>query len=306
MKNTLLKNTFRSIGKTLGRFIAIFAIIALGSGFFSGIKAASPDMKKNAWNYFNEHSLDDIHIMSTLGFEDDELDKITSADEDFYCEGGYSADVFMESNLANRKAVKLYSYNSNAKLNKAEIIDGRLPESVNECVIDYLMTDKPEIGEKAVFSIPENTELTLKETEYTVVGYVKLPMYISTERGTTSIGNGTLSGYVLIPYDNFDIDVYTDVYVKSDYAEKLNPFTDEYEDFIDKKIDLLENIGKNSIEKRVQKITDEAYVEIDKTKSELSEQRTILLDSKTSLKRVRSHIITDILLLHRCVLLLQN
>lgn len=284
MKNTLLKNTFRSIGKTLGRFIAIFAIIALGSGFFSGIKAASPDMKKNAWNYFNEHSLDDIHIMSTLGFEDNELDKITSADEDFYCEGGYSADVFMESNLANRKAIKLYSYNSDAKLNKAEIIDGRLPESDNECVIDYLMTDKPEIGEKAVFSVSENTELTLKETEYTVVGYVKLPMYISTERGTTSIGNGNLSGYVLVPYENFDIDVYTDVYVKSDYAEKLNPFTDGYEGFIDEKIDLLENVGKDSIKNRIHKITDEAYAEIDKAKSELLEQRTILLDSKKQLE----------------------
>lgn len=284
MKNTLLKNTFRSIGKTLGRFIAIFAIIALGSGFFSGIKAASPDMKKNAWNYFNEHSLDDIHIMSTFGFEDDELDTITSADEDFYCEGGYSADVFMESDLANRKAIKLYSYNSNAKLNKAEIIDGRLPEGDNECVIDYLMTDKPEIGEKAVFSVPENTELTLKETEYTVVGYVKLPMYISTERGTTSIGNGTLSGYVLVPYEKFDIDAYTDVYLKSDYAEKLNPFTDQYGAFIDEKMDLLENIGKDSIKNRVQKITDEAYEEIDKAKSELSEQITILLDSKKQLE----------------------
>lgn len=284
MKNTLLKNTFRSISKTVGRFIAIFSIIALGSGFFSGIKAASPDMKKNAWNYFNEHSLDDIHIISTLGFEDDELDKITSADEDFYCEGGYSTDVFMKSDLANCKAIKLYSYNCNAKLNKVEIIDGRLPESDNECVIDYLMTDKPKIGEKAVFSIPENTELTLKETEYTVVGYVKLPMYISTERGTTSIGNGILSGYVLVPYENFDIDVYTDVYVKSDYAEKLNPFTDEYESFIDKKIDLLENVSKDSIKNRIHKITDEAYVEIDKAKSELSEQRTILLDSKKQLE----------------------
>lgn len=284
MKNTLLKNTFRSISKTFGRFIAIFAIIALGSGFFSGIKAASPDMKNNAWNYFNEHSLDDIHIMSTLGFENDELDEITSADEDFYCECGFSADVFMESDLANRKAVKLYSYNNEAKLNKAEIIDGRLPESSDECVIDYLMTDKPEIGEKAVFSVPENIELKLKETEYTVVGYVKLPMYISTERGTTSIGNGTLSGYVLVPYENFDIDVYTDVYVKSDYAEKLNPFTDEYDSFIDKKIDLLENVSKNSIENRVKKIADEANGEIDKAKSELSEQRTILLESKEQLE----------------------
>ncbi len=284
MKKTLLKNTFRSIGKTFGRFIAIFAIIALGSGFYSGIKAASPDMKKNAWNYFNEYSLDNIHIMSTLGFEDDEIEEIASADEDFYCEGGYSADVFMESDLANRKAIKLYSYNSDAKLNKAEIIDGRLPESSNECVIDYLMTDKPEIGEKALFSVPENAEFTLKETEYTVVGYVKLPMYISTERGTTSIGNGTLSGYVLVPYENFDIDVYTDVYVKSSSAEKLNPFTDEYESFIDQKINLLEEIGKSSIENRVKKITAEAYEEIDKAKSELSEQRAILLESKERLE----------------------
>ncbi len=284
MKNTLLKNTFRSIGKTFGRFIAIFAIIALGSGFFSGIKAASPDMKKNAWNYFNEYSLDDIHIMSTLGFEDDELDEIASVDKELYCEGGFTADVFIESDMANRKAVKLYSYDSEAKLNKAEIIDGRLPVSSNECVIDYMMTDRPEIGEKAVFSVPENTELILKETEYIVVGYVKLPMYISTERGTTSIGNGTLSGYVLIPYENFDIDVYTDAYIKSNSAEKLDPFTDEYKSFIDDKIASLDDIGNISVEKRVKRITDEAYEEIEKAKDELSEQRTALLERKDQLE----------------------
>ena len=175
MKKSMLKNTFRSIKNTFGRFIAIFAIIALGSGFFSGIKAASPDMKKNAWNYYNEHSLDDIHIMSTLGFEQNEVEDIGSCDDAFYSEGVYSSDLFIESDSVSRKAVKVYSYDPESKFNYPEIVEGRLPQSSDECVVDYKFrgTEQPKIGEKVTFS-SQNDDIsdTLSRNEYTVVGYI--------------------------------------------------------------------------------------------------------------------------------------
>ena len=287
MKKSMLKNTFRSIKNTFGRFIAIFAIIALGSGFFSGIKAASPDMKKNAWNYYNEHSLDDIHIMSTLGFEQNEVDDIGSLDDAFYPEGAYSSDLFIESDSVSRKAVKVYSYDPESKVNYPEIVEGRLPQSSDECVVDYKFrgTEQPKIGEKVTFSAPSDDDIsdTLSRNEYTVVGYIKLPMYISFERGTTSIGNGTLNGYVLIPKENFALEVFTDVYVKVDEAEKLDPFKSEYDDLIEQKISLLEDFGKTEIEKRVKKITDDAYEEINDAKAEVSDSQKDIDEAKEKL-----------------------
>lgn len=287
MKNTMLKNTFRSIKNTFGRFIAIFAIIALGSGFFSGIKAASPDMKKNAWKYYNEHLLDNIHIMSTLGFEENEIEDIGSFDESFYVEGAYSSDLFIESDFVSRKAVKVYSYDAESKFNIPEIVEGRLPQSDNECAVDYKFrgSEQPKIGEKITLSASDDDDIsdTLSQTEYTVVGYVKLPMYISFERGTTSIGNGTLNGYVLIPKENFDLEVFTDAYVRINGAEKLDPFKSEYDDLIEEKIGSLEEFGETAIEKRVKKITDEAYEEINDAKAEVSDSQKELDDAKEKL-----------------------
>lgn len=287
MKKAMLKNTFRSIKNTFGRFIAIFAIIALGSGFFSGIKAASPDMKKNAWNYYSEHSLADIHIISTLGFEQDEADDISSFDNGFYAEGAYSSDLFIEGESISRKAVKVYSYDPNGSFNYPEIVEGRLPQSSNECAVDYKFrgSEQPKIGDKITLSASGEDDIsdTLSENEFTVVGLVKLPMYISFERGTTSIGNGTLNGYVLVPKESFDLDVYTDVYVKIDEAAKLDPFKDEYDSFIEDNISSLEDFGKAKIEERVKKITDEAYEEINDAKDEVSNSRKELEDAKEKL-----------------------
>ncbi|MGN0598415.1 MAG: FtsX-like permease family protein [Oscillospiraceae bacterium] len=287
MRKAMLKNTFRSIKNTFGRFIAIFAIIALGSGFFSGIKAASPDMKKNARNYYNEHSLADIHIISTLGFEQDEADDISSFDGGFYAEGAYSSDLFIEGDYISRKAVKVYSYDPNGSFNYPETVEGRLPQSSNECAVDYKFrgSEQPKIGDKITLSASGEDDIsdTLSQNEFTVVGLVKLPMYISFERGTTSIGNGTLNGYVLIPKESFDLDVYTDVYVKIDEAAKLDPFKDEYDSFIEDKISSLEDFGKAEVEKRVKKITDEAYEEINDAKDEVSDSQKELDDAKEKL-----------------------
>lgn len=287
MKNTMLKNTFRSIKNTFGRFIAIFAIIALGSGFFAGIKAASPDMKKNAWDYYNEHLLDDIHIMSTLGFEDNEIEGINKLEDGFYSEGAYSSDLFIESSSVSKKAVKVYSYDEKSSFNIPEIVEGRLPQKSDECVVDYKFrgSGQPKIGEKVVFSASNDDDIydTLSCAKYTVVGYVKLPMYISFERGTTSIGNGTLNGYVLIQKENFSLEVYTDAYVKVKGAEKLDPFKGEYNGLIEDKISVLEKFGETKIKDRVKKITDDAYEEINDAKAEVADSQKELDVAKEKL-----------------------
>lgn len=283
----LVCSTFRSIKKTFSRFLAIFAIIAIGSGFFAGIKSAAPDMKKGAWDYYNASKLNDIHILSTLGFEEEELDSIRELNGDYYTKGGYSADLYITGDSVNRKIAKVYSYSPDSEMNIPELIDGRLPENPSECVVDcaFHSSATPEIGEKIYFEAAGEEDIsdTLNRTEYTVVGHVRSPMYIAFDRGTTSVGNGSINGYVLVPEENFCLDVYTDVYVRINGAEKFDPFTDTYTDLVDNHIEALEALGEAQIEKRVRKITDEAYEEINDAKAEVSDARKDIEEAKEKL-----------------------
>lgn len=287
MKKTILKNTFRSIKSTSGRFIAIFAIIALGSGFFSGIKAACPDMKYSASEYFSEHRLNDIHILSTIGFEQWEIDDINNLNGRYYAEGAYTSDVFIQSESITREAVKLYSYDPDKKLNIPEVMEGRLPEAADECAVDYKFRSgkRPEIGEKITLSAANDDDIgdVVSRTEYTVVGYVKLPMYVAFERGTTSIGNGTLNGYALIPEENFDLEVYTDVYTAVNDAAEFNVYSDEYDETIENNIKILESQGESSLEKRKEKIRSDAYEDIDEAKAEIEDSKNDIEEAKEKL-----------------------
>lgn len=287
MKKTILKNTFRSIKSTSGRFIAIFAIIVLGSGFFSGIKAACPDMKYSASEYFSEHRLNDIHILSTIGFEQWEIDDINNLNGRYYAEGAYTSDVFIQSESITREAVKLYSYDPDKKLNIPEVMEGRLPEAADECAVDYKFRSgkRPEIGEKITLSAANDDDIgdVVSRTEYTVVGYVKLPMYVAFERGTTSIGNGTLNGYALIPEENFDLEVYTDVYTAVNDAAEFNAYSDEYDETIENNIKILESQGESSLEKRKEKIRSDAYEDIDEAKAEVEDSKNDIEEAKEKL-----------------------
>lgn len=287
MKKTILKNTFRSIKSTSGRFIAIFAIIALGSGFFSGIKAACPDMKYSASEYFAEHRLNDIHILSTIGFEEWEIDEINNLNGKYYAEGAYTSDVFINAEDISREAVKLYSYDPDKKLNIPEVMEGRLPEAADECAVDYKFRSgkRPEIGEKITLSAANDDDIVdvVSRTEYTVVGYVKLPMYVAFERGTTSIGNGTLNGYALIPEENFDLEVYTDVYTAVNDAAEFNAYSDEYDETIENNIKILESQGESSLEKRKEKIRKDAYEDIDEAKAEVEDSKNDIEEAKEKL-----------------------
>lgn len=287
MKKTILKNTFRSIKSTSGRFIAIFAIIVLGSGFFSGIKAACPDMKYSASEYFSEHRLNDIHILSTIGFEQWEIDDINNLNGRYYAEGAYTSDVFIQSESITREAVKLYSYDPDKKLNISEVMEGRLPEAADECAVDYKFRSgkRPEIGEKITLSAANDDDIgdVVSKTEYTVVGYVKLPMYVAFERGTTSIGNGTLNGYALIPEENFDLEVYTDVYTAVNDAAEFNAYSDEYDETIENNIKILESQGESSLEKRKEKIRSDAYEDIDEAKAEVEDSKNDIEEAKEKL-----------------------
>ncbi len=239
-KNVLLKNLLRSIGNSFGRYVAIMAIIALGAATFVGLLSTKGDMVATGQKYMDEQNMFDLRLISIYGWSQSELDKVAKMDGVEAAEGIVSIDVLGSHYDLNKDQVyKLYSIPET--VNKVCLLGGRMPQNDSECLIDGRGLTDDILGSTFTVSA-ENEDSTLDSLHiktYTVVGYVNTPIYMDLSRGSTSLGNGTVSAFVYLPkaafnldyYTEIDIaltgdyDVYTDAYhsVLSDMAEKLKP-----------------------------------------------------------------------------------
>lgn len=287
MNKKLILNTLRSVKNTKSRFFAIMAIIAIGCGFFAGVKSAGPDMKLSAADYFEKQGLADVHMMSALGFDDEDVKAVSDMGIGAEIYAGYSADLVISGGEDNGKIVKTYSYNSNSRINMPYITEGRLPEKADEVFVDdrFYTARNPEIGEKIVLAADGENDVseTLSRTEYTVVGKGRLPVYVAHDRGSAGFGNGVINGWLLIPEENFSYDIYTDIYVRLTEAEGVDPFTEKYEEIVDGSIDALENLGNVQIEHRKNVILDEAYEEINDAKAEVADGEAEIAENEQKL-----------------------
>ena len=288
MKKMLFRNTLRSVKNTKSRFIAIMAIIAIGSGFFAGVKSAGPDMKLSAADYLDKQVLDDFHIVSELGMDDEDVaaaEKLGITDEIY---AGYSADLMFSARDGAEMIVKVYSYNPDSGISKPYITEGRLPEKAGEIFIDEKLFSSAvaEIGGTMSFHTGDDRKLEdmLNASGYTVVGKGLLPRYVSFERGTTTIGNGSIDGWALVPEENFTYEVYTDMYLSIAEADGVDPYSEEYEDIISRSTDILEAFAEKQIEHRKSVITNEAYVEINDAKAELEDGKKELADAEKKIE----------------------
>lgn len=247
---TLTKISFLSIKKTINRFISILLIVLLGVGFFAGIKATSPDMRNTANELFDNTNLYDIFVTSDWGLTDDDISYLK--DSGYDVEGSYSFDAIVK--IDNEYAVKVLSYNEDSNMNKLILVDGELPTNDNECVLDYgFHTKDYKIGDKLTIESEDNY---LKNNELTIVGFVRSPLYISRERGSTNLLSGTLSFYLYTNVNNFDIDYYTESYI--DIVDNVDKFSDKYEDTIDNSVTDLEGIANYLQERRFNEEKTEA------------------------------------------------
>ena len=288
MKKMLFRNTLRSVKNTKSRFFAIMAIIAIGSGFFAGVKSSGPDMKISAEDYLNKQGLDDFHIVSELGMDDEDVaavEKLGISDEIY---AGYSADLMFSGLDGAEMIIKVYSYNPDSNISKPYITEGRLPEKVGEIFIDEKLFSNAvaEMGGTMSFHTGDDRELEdmLNASGYTVVGKGLLPRYVSFERGTTTIGNGSIDGWALIPEENFSYEVYTDMYLSITEADGVDPYSEEYEDIISRNTDILETFAETQIEHRKSVVTDEAYEEINDAKAELEDGKKELADAEKKIE----------------------
>lgn len=255
MKKAMWRSNFREIRQSLGRFIAIMAIVALGVAFFAGLKITEPTMLKMAEDYLEDRHFFDFKLLSTLGFTDNDVDKLNSKYDAACIEGAMSVDALVEDETKNERAVKIHSITDG--VNRLVLKAGKLPTKSNECVIDSYIYDETLIGKKIILSKKNDEDIldSFAHQEYTVTGLVQSPLYLQMERGTTSIGNGKLSAFVYLLQEGFSIDYYTEVYVELGKDYPL--YSDDYEEYADLASDKLETITQEVANERY----DELYAE---------------------------------------------
>lgn len=284
MNKKLVLNTLRSVKNTKSRFIAIMAIIAIGSGFFAGVKSASPSMKMSAADYLEKQNLADFHLVSELGFDEEDVSAVSSAVDTDGLYAGYSADLMMSGAGDNDSTVKVYSYDPKSLVNIPYITEGRLPEAAGEVFADerFFSASSPEIGDIIYLKTGDDREIgdILGRTEYTVVGKGISPIYVAFERGSAAIGNGTINGWLLVPEENFSYDIYTDMYISLSQTDGMDPYSGEYANIISRNTNMLDDFADVQIEHRKGVISDEAYKEINDAKAELKDGEKEIVDNE--------------------------
>ncbi len=259
----LKRSIFREIKNSFGRYVAILAIVALGVGFFSGLKVSKEAMLSTGDDYLRGVSFFDFQGVSTLGFDDDSIDEIKKSSFVSEAEGSITVDALMD--FADNKALVFKTMSIPEKLNLPVLTGGRLPEKDDECLLDdmWLGIDN-KIGDTIKVSAEndEDTEEMFKFDEYTIVGTVSSPLYMNYERGTTSVGSGTVSGFLYIPKDGFDIDYYTYVYTTVGEYEEI--YSDEYKEKIESAEVEMEELFNSVAQTRYDNLFEEYKDEYDK------------------------------------------
>ena len=271
MKSMMKRNTFREIKKSFGRYFAILAIVALGVAFFSGLKITQSVMVHSADVYLKDLQFYDYRLVSTLGFTEENVEALAEKEDVRAAEGAISAEVLYKDAGENERVIKMHSITE--KVNKLKLIAGEMPQSADECVVDSALFSEDAIGSKLVLSENNTTDDLDKFAykEYTITGLVQSPCYIQFERGNTSIGNGSISGFAYILKDGFAVDYDTEIYIKFD--EDYDIYSDEYDSYIDAKEADWEVYTKEQADIRYEKIVKDAQDELDEKKEELEEKR---------------------------------
>lgn len=304
MKNMLIKDTLREIRHTKSRFISILLIVAIGVSFFAGVKATCPDMKITADKYFDDYNFMDIRLLSTMGFNEDDVNAIKNTSGVLGVFPTYSMDAVASMKdkdiILKVMAIPLDKLNGTDEsyINRTKLVEGRYPTKPNECLAENgkIKNTQMSIGSTIKLSSGTDKDISenLKETEFTVVGIVETPYYITFERGTTTLGSGKIDNFIMIPQENFKSQYYTEVLLTARGARELLTYSDEYDDLIEPVKNSLKAVGKDRAKIRYDEIIKEANEELDNSKKELADaekkQKDELDKAKAKLDDARKQI----------------
>ncbi len=276
MKTALRKSALREIKNTKNRFFSIFSIVAIGVGFFSGVKAAAPDMRITADKYYDDMSLMNYRLVSTYGFDEKDIEALEGL-EGAEVYPSYYTDVMLHSEGATPQVARVFSFpENNDKLNKVTLKDGRLPEKPDECIVSASDMEGSwlPLGSKVTFSDSDGNapEDMLSRNEYTVVGAFISPMFVDkTAFGSTTVGNGSISAAVYVPQENFCVEYNTEVYLRIPGLDEYICYNDEYKDETEAITEKIEAIADSRQEGRYEDIISEANETLEEAKQELAD-----------------------------------
>ena len=305
MTEAFRKDTLRTMRKTLNRFCSILLIVALGVGFFAGVRATGDDMRNTASDYYTDYNAMDIKVLSTLGFSQNDVEAVEAVAGVKQVYAGKYVDclTLCQDNFLTRVLSLPQDPESSQTMNRLRVLTGHLPQAANECVVDEKIQYKYhfELGQTISLGSADpldDLENSLENTEYTIVGIVNSPMYLDmTRRGSTTVGDGSLDAYLYVPEENFTAEYYTELYVTAEGSGDLNCYTEEYDNLAAALKTALEPVGEARGELRMQEMADylnekipEAQEKIADAEAQLADAEQQLTDAANELANARKQI----------------
>ena len=286
MPATYLKDIFREIKISLGRFLSILCIVAIGVAFFAGIKASAPDMKNSADTYFDKYNVQDIQVYSTIGLTKKDVAAIKKIKGVKSVQPSFSMDTLSQID-STQMVIKVISYGIDQKMNKIRVVEGRMPERENECLVEASSATNKLYG---TFHIGDTIKLqsgtdealskSLKHTKYKIVGTCYNPNYLSYEKGSSNIGSGTVNSFIYIQNSNVLKDYYTEVDVCVKGAKELDCYSDAYFDVVDPVLKRIKKIANKQIDVRIQSYQSELDGKKQEANDELNDAENKLNDAQ--------------------------
>ena len=309
MKKALFKDSVKEIKNTYKRFISILLMAFLGVGFFAGMRASSPDMVDTIDQYYKENQVYDIQILSTLGLTNDDIEAISKIDNIETVIGTYEIDGKLE--IENKEVVTKIMCTE--ELNQPILLQGELPVNQDECVVEekFLTANNKSIGDTIEVEVENTKNDEGEEIEYLnqsnlkIVGTVKSPLYISRDRGTSSLGSGKIDYYIYIPKENIKAnEIYTGLYIKVKDSEKYTTSSEKYEDYIAEVREEIEAIKEEREQARHDKLVNIATAKVEEAETELNgkkqeaqqqieEAKQEIENGKNEIEKAESHLNTS-------------
>jgi len=269
MRNAFNKDVYREIRNTFGRFMGIFAIVALGVSFYAGLGVTGGAMKSIMNEYFKEKNLMDVRVISNYGINENDIRAIERIPEVEVLQPSYVMDVLYAKDdwqLIFKLHSMVTGENALNQLNMPDIKYGRMPEKYNEILVEevFLSSAGRELGDEIVFRSGKAEDIRnyLKTNVFKITGVMVSPNYISAQRGSGSIGNGRVNCFAYLPEEAFSLNYYSEVLIKVRGAENHDTFGDGYEKIIDEAVEKLENLGEIRAKERMKELTQSSYKKI--------------------------------------------
>ena len=267
-KNHLSTDAIREIRGTMNRFLSILVLSALAVAFLSGLRTTAPDMQYTADNYYDRTRLMDGYVLSTLGLTQGDLDALAASAGVEAVEGSRDLDAVAVDRIVSVRSMP-------EELDLLEVREGRLPQAPGECVTEELLLVKLglRVGDRLELTLEEDNEGDLVNTAYTIVGVVDSPLYVSLDRGASSLGSGSVDAFVYVPGENFTFEHYTCAYFTGEGLAALDTYGEEYEDRLDALVDSLDPLAEERAQLRYDELIGDAQNELDEARKELEDAK---------------------------------